>query len=110
MNISKRHPACGERSRTLYGWQRRTICATVLAVCFVFTWQATAEDIVIDVNAAWSAGTYDYNNVLVTNNAVLTFSGAVSLNAQTLTIDSGASISAGGTGFAAGLATLTTIG
>jgi uncharacterized repeat protein (TIGR01451 family) len=94
MNISRGHSVYREWSRNFY--------ATVLTFCLIFACTATAEDIIIDSNASLPAGTYDYNNVLLTNNAVLTFNGSITLNADSLTIDSGASISAKGTGFAAG--------
>ena len=61
-----------------------------------------AENIVIDANAVWPGGTYDYNDIRIAKNTVLTFTGSVTLIADSLIIDSGASISAKGTGFAAG--------
>ena len=58
-----------------------------------------AQDITISSNATWDPGTYTYNNVLITNNAVLTFRGAITLNCANLTIDSGARLSADVKGF-----------
>jgi hypothetical protein len=82
--------------------QYRTIYAAVFIICFLSAEALLAEDIIIEANAVWSSGTYNYDNVLVTNNADLTFNGSVTLNAYSLTVDSGASISAKGTGFTAG--------
>ncbi|MFZ0035462.1 MAG: hypothetical protein WAK60_10820, partial [Sedimentisphaerales bacterium] len=67
----------------------------------VFAAGAFAEDIVINQNTTWAAGTYDYNSVQVTNGATLIFNGAVILNAQNLTLASGSFISANGTGYPA---------
>ena len=52
-----------------------------------------AEDVIIDINTVWEAGTYTYDNVFVTNGATLTFNGKVILNANNLAVDFGSSIS-----------------
>lgn len=67
-----------------------------------FAGKIFAEDITISLNTAWQAGAYTYDNVLITNGATLTFNGAVTLNAQNLTIDLRASISSDAKGYPAG--------
>lgn len=71
-----------------------------LILCFFFSGLASAEDLTISSDTIWDPGTYTYDNVLITNGATLTFNGAVTLNAQNLTIDSGSSISADAKGYA----------
>ena len=68
---------------------------------FIFSGQTWAEDITIDQDATWGAGTHTYDNVWITNGAALTFDGAVTLNATNLTVEVGSSISADGKGYPA---------
>jgi hypothetical protein len=74
-----------------------------LMALFVFSFLLTAvafgQDITISSNTTWNAGTYTYENVWITNGATLIFNGSVTLNAATLTVDSGSSISANGKGY-----------
>ncbi|MFA6999701.1 MAG: immunoglobulin-like domain-containing protein [Candidatus Paceibacterota bacterium] len=70
-----------------------------------------APDLTIDTNTTLTAGEYNYNNLLVTNNAILllesdpnsasTFKG-VKITAKNITVDSGSSISADGKGYTEG--------
>src|SRR4030066_336251 len=82
--------------------QARKLLTTIIVCVSILAVNTFAEDLVIDQNTIWSTGTYDYNNVSVTNGAILTCNGQVTLNAQNLTVDSGASISADGRGYIAG--------
>jgi uncharacterized repeat protein (TIGR01451 family) len=76
----------------------------LLSICLLFCqWPglvqaAAGEDLTISSNTSWSSGNYTYNNVTIRGNATLTFNGSVSLTCANLTIDSGSSISANGTG------------
>src|SRR4030042_3931169 len=79
--------------------QARELLTTIIVCVSILTVNTFAEDLVIDQNTIWSTGTYAYDNVLITNGAVLTFQGSVTLNAQTLTIDPCCSLSANGTGY-----------
>ena len=81
--------------------RRYAILVTFLILTSVCAQTIFAEDITITANATWTSGTYTYENVQVTNGAVLIFNGAVTLNARTLTIDSGSSISANYKGYPA---------
>ena len=65
-----------------------------LIVIFPFYKIAHSVNLTIDTNTTWDLDEYTYDDVLITNNATLTFDGAVTLNATNLTIDAGASISA----------------
>lgn len=83
-------------------------------VCSFIVWiaptiSAADEDITISANTTWAAGTYTYRDITITNNAVLTLNGSytndsdgvgVTINARNVTIDSGASITATGKGYA----------
>lgn len=71
---------------------------------------ADGEDITISSNTSWTAGTYTYRDITVTNNATLTLAGTYSsdtngtgviINARNITIDNGSTISATGQGYAA---------
>lgn len=77
---------------------RRNILIIILFNFFIFSSLSIAtlfaEDITISTNTTWNSGNYIYGNVLITNNATLTFNGRISLTAQNLFIDSGSSISA----------------
>ncbi|OQA51859.1 MAG: hypothetical protein BWY43_00789 [candidate division WS2 bacterium ADurb.Bin280] len=66
------------------------------------------EDITISSNTSWSAGTYTYRDITITNNATLTLQGSytddndgigVTINARNITIDTGSSIRADGQGY-----------
>jgi hypothetical protein len=72
----------------------------VIGIILAFVKLSFAQDITITQNTTWPQGTYTYDNVQITNNAVLTFSGKVSLSVQNLTIDSGTMISSDGQGYA----------
>ena len=78
---------------------KKIILIALFVFSVVFAARVFAEDIVVDQNTTWTDGAYDYNSVLITNGAVLTFGGNVTLSTQYLTIDSGSSISANGTGY-----------
>ena len=71
----------------------------LIILSFFITGAAFPQDLTIDTNTTWEPGVYTYDNVIITNNATLIFNGAVTLNANNLTIDTGASISADGKGF-----------
>jgi len=67
------------------------------------------EDITISSNTSWSAGTYTYRDITITNNATLTLQGSytddndgigVTINARNITVDTGSSISANAQGYA----------
>lgn len=67
------------------------------------------EDITINSNTTWSAGTYTYRDILITNNATLTLQGSytddndgfgVTINARNISIDTGSTISANAQGYA----------
>jgi hypothetical protein len=58
-----------------------------------------AEDLIVDHNLELAAGTYNYGQVKVTNSAILILNGAVTINAEIFSIDSGAAISADGKGY-----------
>ncbi|MFH1493145.1 MAG: hypothetical protein ABIE81_07420, partial [Candidatus Omnitrophota bacterium] len=73
-----------------------------LVLCVASFGTVFAQDITISTNTTWESGTYTYGNVLITNDAILTFNGAVTLNAQSLTIDSSSYISADAKGYAPG--------
>lgn len=75
---------------------------------FVSPKAAEDEDITISTNATWAAGTYTYRDITITNNAILTLQGSytddsdgvgVTINARTITIDTGSSISANSQGY-----------
>ncbi|MFH0762527.1 MAG: PxKF domain-containing protein [Candidatus Omnitrophota bacterium] len=72
------------------------LCFTPVSLIF-----AQDPDITITTNTTWEAGSYTYNNVLITNGAILTLNGTVTINTQTLTIDSASSLSASGKGYPA---------
>lgn len=66
------------------------------------------EDITISSNTTWESGTYTYQDITITNNSTLTLNGAytdnndgagVTINARNITVESGSSISATGTGY-----------
>lgn len=87
------------------------IAFCVLSDSILTTRAAAGEDITISTNTTWEAGTYTYQDITVTNNAVLTLNGSytndsdgvgVIINARNITIDSGASITATGKGYATG--------
>ena len=71
----------------------------VLVLSLVLVGGVLAQDITIDQDTTWVAGTYTYQNVHVTNTARLTFDGAVTLECANLTVDPGSSISADGKGY-----------
>ncbi len=77
-------------------------CLFFLVLSFAFLGISYAQDVTVNSNTTWQAGTYTYDNVLVTNGATLTFNGAVTLNARNITIDSTSSISADGKGYLGG--------
>jgi len=91
------------------------ILASVLVVgaCSAYVLMSRAaegEDITISANTTWNAGTYTYRDIIVTNNATLTLNGTyttdtngtgVVINARTVTVTAGATISANGKGYAA---------
>ena len=75
---------------------------------FVSPKAAEGEDITISSNTTWAAGTYTYRDITITNNAILTLQGSytddndgvgVTINARTITIDTGSSISANSQGY-----------
>jgi len=84
-----------------------------VVVCFAYGLMSNAaegEDITISSNTTWTAGTYTYRDITITNNATLTLSGTyttdtdgtgVVINARTITVTSGAKISADGKGYLA---------
>lgn len=68
------------------------------------------EDIVISSDASWSAGSYTYRDITITNNAILTLEGThtndsdgygVTISARNIIIESGSSISANNQGYSA---------
>ncbi len=79
--------------------KRLTTSALFLVLVLALANISFAQDLTISTNTTWQPGTYAYTNVSITNNAILTFNGAVTLNAKNLTIESGSSISADGSGF-----------
>ncbi len=67
------------------------------------------EDITISTNTTWASGTYTYQDITITNNAILTLSGTytdntdgigVTINARNVTVETGSFISATATGYA----------
>lgn len=77
------------------------ITLLILSSVFIQTAFAQDPDIIISANTTWAAGSYTYDNVLITNGATLTLNGAVTINAQNLTIDLSSSLSANGKGYPA---------
>jgi len=75
---------------------KRILMYAVISLVFgsVLAGITCGQDININSDTTWEAGEYNYNNVLVTGNATLTFNGAVTLNATNITVDLGSSISA----------------
>ncbi len=78
--------------------------------CISVSQAAADEDITISSNTTWVAGTYTYRDITVTNNATLTLGGTyttdtngtgVIINARSVTVNSGSTISATGQGYAA---------
>ncbi len=61
-----------------------------------------AEDITIDTDATWEAGTYIYDNMTISSSATLTANGNVEISAVNVTISSGSDISADGKGHGPG--------
>lgn len=78
------------------------VAMVVLITLFPFNNTAHSENLTIDTNTTWDLDEYTYDDVLITNNATLTFDGAVTLNATNLTIDVGSAISADYKGYPAG--------
>lgn len=60
------------------------------------------DDTVINESTTWSAGTYGYDSILITNDSVLTLYGSVTINCAHLTVESGSRISGDGTGYGSG--------
>lgn len=60
---------------------------------------AVSGDVVITTNTTWNETAVSLNSLTVTNNATLTLQGTPTLTATTLTVDSGAAISADGQGY-----------
>ncbi|MDO8661655.1 MAG: Ig-like domain-containing protein, partial [Candidatus Omnitrophota bacterium] len=85
---------------------------SALSVLFLLLNQKSVDsagvDLNITTNTSWASGTYNYGNLTISNNAILTLqsSGAngVIINATSVTVDLGASISADGQGYAGGAA------
>jgi len=71
----------------------------------LFCAQAAGLDVTVSSNASWPAGTYNYGDLVVTNNATLTLQGNTSsgtgviIYADSLTVDSGSIISSDGRGY-----------
>ena len=71
----------------------------------VFCAQAAGNDVTVISSASWPAGTYNYGDLVVTNNSVLTLQGnttngtGVIIYADSLTVDAGSSINADGKGY-----------
>lgn len=82
--------------------KKTRLLLVVLLFSLAFLGEAIAEDTVIDQDTSWQAGTYTYDNVLVTNGAILTFNGVVSLSCSNLTIHASSHISADGKGHPGG--------
>lgn len=60
---------------------------------------AVSGNVVITTNTTWNETAVSLNSLTVTNNATLTLQGTPTLTATTLTVDSGAAISADGQGY-----------
>ena len=71
----------------------------ILAIGALVCVAANAQDLLVDANTTLVEGTYDYDNVQVTNNATLTVEGMVTINTTTFTVDAGASVSGKGEGY-----------
>ncbi|MBI4333818.1 MAG: hypothetical protein HY673_21360, partial [Chloroflexi bacterium] len=94
----------------------KTLCRTMVFLVALFispsllASPALADgDLIVTTNTTLAAGSYAFNNVTVSNNAVLTLSSdtslpgfkGVTINAATLTIDAGSSVSADWQGYPA---------
>jgi len=79
------------------GMRMAVMVSLVVFLCM----PVNAADLLVNTNTSLPAGSYDYDAVTVTNNAILTLTGEVTINAASITVDTGAQISGDGKGYAA---------
>ncbi|HPO12439.1 MAG TPA: right-handed parallel beta-helix repeat-containing protein [Candidatus Hydrogenedentes bacterium] len=72
------------------------LISIVFVACSAFLW---AQDVDITANTSWPEGAYTHGNITVRSGVTLTLNGVTQITATNITVETGAVISADGTGY-----------